>query len=98
MIRETYEETGLIVRSYHLLGIYSDPQLTVTPQPYYNGAHGQFVTAVFIVRKFDGEVKINQEVETWGWFDSQSLPAPLLRSHPIRIEDAFRFQGGFFVR
>lgn len=98
MIREVFEETGLIVRSYHLLGIYSDPDLTITPQPYYQGAHGQFVSAVFVVRNFEGEVKPNQEVETWGWFDLSSLPAPLLRSHPIRIEDAFRFQGGAFVR
>lgn len=98
MIREVFEETGLTVRSHELLGIYSDPLLTVTPHPYYQGAHGQFVSAVFIVRNFEGAVKINHEVETWDWFEFDRLPDPILRSHPIRIQDAFRFQGVSFVR
>lgn len=98
MIRETFEETGLVVRSFQLVGIYSDPDLTVTPQPYYQGSHGQFVSALFKVQDFEGEVRVNEEVEAWGWFHLNELPDPLLRSHPIRIEDAFRFQGESFVR
>lgn len=98
MVREVEEEVGLKVSQGCLLGIYSDPSLTVTPAPYYGEFHGQFVVATFLVTGFGGEVKPNEEVSKWDWFELRSLPFPLLRSHTIRVEDAFRFKGVPFVR
>jgi 8-oxo-dGTP pyrophosphatase MutT (NUDIX family) len=98
MIREVSEETGLLVVKSCLLGVYSDPDLTVTPNPYYGGFHGQFVVATFLVTEFQGEVCPNQEVDAWGWFGLEDLPTPMLRSHPIRVQDALNFQGVPFVR
>ena len=98
MKREVLEETGLVVTESCLLGIYSDPALTITPQPYYDGFHGQFVVATFLVTAFTGEVAPNHEVDDWGWFGLEDLPEPMLRSHPVRVYDALRFKGVPFVR
>jgi len=98
MIREVFEEVGLKVIAYQLLGIYSDPELTVTPVPYYENRLGQFVAAVFLVTDFGGQVTPNDEVDEWGWFSLDKIPEPLLRSHPIRIQDAFHYKGTPFVR
>lgn len=98
MIREVYEETGLIVTQSCLLGVYSDPKLTITPSPYYGNFHGQFVVATFLVTGFRGEVKPNHEVDLWGWFQLGELPEPMLRSHTVRIHDALNFKGVPFVR
>ena len=98
MVREVFEEVGLKVKQASLLGLYSDPQLTITPQPYYGEFHGQFVVATFLVTGFEGQVAPNEEVDEWGWFELKNLPSPMLRSHPIRVKDAFQFQGVPFVR
>lgn len=98
MVREVQEEVGLTVVRANLLGLYSDPLLTVTPTSYYGEFHGQFVVATYLVTEFEGSVSPNDEVGEWGWFEASSLPSPLLRSHSIRVEDAFRFQGVPFVR
>jgi ADP-ribose pyrophosphatase YjhB (NUDIX family) len=97
-VREVKEETGLTVVKFELLGIYSDPILTVTPLPYYGDRSGQFISATFLVTEFEGEVNPNHEVDQWGWFDLSDLPQPMLRSHPIRVHDALTFQGVPFVR
>jgi ADP-ribose pyrophosphatase YjhB (NUDIX family) len=96
--REVREETGLQVLSEELAGIYSDPDLTLSAEPSPEGWHGQFVVASFIVRRYEGEVEPNDEVDQWGWFSPQDLPAPMLKSHPVRIQDALRFNGRAFVR
>jgi len=96
--REVKEETGLTVLAGELLGIYSDPELTITPIPYYGDWHGQFLAATFIIHRFSGDVIPNEEVDLWGWYRPGNLPQPMLRSHPVRIQDAFRYQGVPFVR
>lgn len=98
MVREVHEETGLTVLSGVLLGLYSDPLLTTTPTPYYGDKTGQFVVATYLVTHFSGEVNPNHEVDAWGWFGVEQLPTPMLRSHPVRIQDAFEYQGVPFVR
>lgn len=98
LCREVAEEVGLEVRKAELLGIYSDPKITVTPEPYYDGRFGQFVAATFLVKEFVGQIKTNFEVDDWDWFTADNIPDPILRSHPIRVLDAFRFQGVPFVR
>lgn len=96
--RETREEVGLEIVSERLVGLYSDPALTVTEQPLEKGHHGQFVVALFLVTEFRGEVRPSHEVDAWEWFSPERLPSPMIKSHPIRVEDAFRFEGEVFVR
>lgn len=96
--REVAEEVGLTVHEERLVGIYSDPSLTVTAEPVANGLPAQFIAALFEVTRYDGEVRPNEEVDEWGWFDVATLPAPMLKSHPIRVADAFAFRGEVFVR
>lgn len=98
LCREVQEETGLIVVKGELLGVYSDPLLTVTPTAYYGDFHGQFVVATFLVTEFSGEVSPNEEVDEWGWFNQSNLPEPFLRSHPVRVQDAWKYRGVPFVR
>jgi len=96
--REVLEETGLRVEKAELIGIYSDPSLTVAAQPAADGWAGQYVVAAFLIREHTGEVSPNHEVSEWGWFPPGELPSPMLKSHPVRIQDAFQFRGPAFVR
>jgi 8-oxo-dGTP pyrophosphatase MutT (NUDIX family) len=96
--REVQEETGLHVMETELIGIYSDPALTIAAEPSADEVFRQYVVASFLVREFEGEINQNDEVDEWGWFPPDGLPNPILRSHPIRIDDAFRFDGKAFVR
>ncbi len=96
--RELNEEIGITVRAETLIGIYSDPNLTVTAEPMREGFHGQFVVASFLITDYTGPIQPNDEVDLWDWFPMNKLPDPIMKSHPIRIEDAFRFNGEVFVR
>jgi 8-oxo-dGTP pyrophosphatase MutT (NUDIX family) len=96
--REVREETGLRVLREQLVGIYSNPALTVSAEPSAEGWYGQYVVALFLVQEYDGPIRPNLEVAEWGWFAPDSLPSPMLLSHPIRILDAVRFSGSVFVR
>jgi len=96
--REVEEETGLKVVAQTLMGLYSDPTVTVTAEVLKGGFHGQFVVVVYKVANFSGEPNPNEEVDDWDWFNLDNLPDPLLKSHPIRIADAFAFNGKVFLR
>jgi 8-oxo-dGTP pyrophosphatase MutT (NUDIX family) len=98
-VRETQEEVGIRVNQAVLCGIYSDPKLTVS-QDVINpeGFHGQFVVALFKVLSYEGKIAPNDEVDDWDWFSPDNLPDPILKSHPIRVQDAFHFNGKVFVR
>lgn len=98
-LREANEEIGITVTEAVLCGIYSDPKLTVTVeklQP--EGYHAQFVVAVFKVLAYSGTISPNDEVDDWDWFNVEQMPDPILKSHPIRCVDAFKFNGTVFVR
>jgi mutator protein MutT len=96
--REMREEVGITVLSERLVGIYSDPALTVTVEVLEGGHHGQFVVASFLIIQFEGQIQPNDEVDKWGWFTMDTLPSPILKSHPIRIQDALSFTGESYVR
>lgn len=98
MAREVKEEVGLVVVKSCLLGVYSDPLLTVTQDVMPQGHRAQFVVATFLVTEFAGDVTPNDEVDLWGWFSPEELPTPMLKSHPIRAQDAFAFRGTAFSR
>lgn len=96
--REILEEVGIQITRYQLMGIYSDPAVTVTPNPVANGYHVQFLVALFRVTEFKGEIAPNFEVDAWEWVTPDKIPQPILQSHPIRVKDACEFKGGVFVR
>ncbi len=96
--REVLEETGLVVVDQKLLGIYSDPSVTISAEKNAGGYFEQFVVVCFIVLDYTGTVNPNDEVDEWGWFSFDQIPAPILRSHPVRIGDARNFRGEVFVR
>jgi len=96
--REVQEETGLTAKAIKLLGVYSDPSLTVTAEVLPAGYYGQFVVVAFLILEYEGHVSPNDEVDEWGWFSVEKLPTPMLKSHPVRIQDGYRFQGEAFVR
>lgn len=98
MVREVREEVGLVVLKSTLLGVYSDPALTVTQDVLPKGHRAQFVVVVYVVTDFEGEVAPNSEVDEWGWFAKGELPSPMLKSHPVRADDAFSFRGEPFSR
>ncbi len=96
--REVQEEVGLKVESLKLVGVYSDPELTVTAEPVSNGRRAQFIVALFLITQYSGEIRPNEEVDAWDWFPVDRLPAPILKSHPIRVLDAHAFKGEAFIR
>lgn len=96
--RECNEEIGIVVTDEKLLGIYSDPTLTVTERPLQDGYYGQFITATFLVLTYEGDIIPNHEVSEWAWFPEGNLPDPIMKSHPIRIRDAYQFTGEAFFR
>jgi len=96
--RELQEEVGIEVLAETLIGIYSDPSLTVTAEVLPEGHRGQFVVALFRVDKYLGEIAPNEEVDLWDWFTLDTLPQPMMKSHPVRIQDALRFEHEVFVR
>ena len=98
MRREVKEETGLHVMKERLIGLYSDPSLTVTAEVLPEGYRGQFVVAVFLVTEFSGEITPNEEVDDWDWFGFENLPEPMLKSHPVRVFDALKSKGEIFIR
>ena len=98
MRREINEEVGIVVEKERLIGVYSDPSLTVTSEVSQDGFRRQFLVVLFEVTKFRGEIKPNEEVDLWGWYSMSNLPEPMLRSHPIRVQDAIARSKEVFVR
>jgi hypothetical protein len=56
------------------------------------------LVVLFAVTQYEGEINPNDEVDQWGWYSAKSLPKPMLRSHPIRVEDAIAKSSHVFVR
>lgn len=98
IVREIQEEVGVEITRFELMGIYSDPKVTVTPNPVAEGFRVQFVVALFRVTEFKGEISPNYEVDAWDWFTPDTLPHPILPSHPVRVKDACEFKGNVYVR
>jgi len=94
--QEVQEEVGLAILEPRLAGIYSDPQYNCIDEK--NGDSHYFLVASFLITSFRGEVIVNEESERFGWFSPDALPSPMLKSEPIKIQDAVVFQGVPFVR
>ncbi len=78
--RETTEETGLVVNSLSLFGVYSGPEFFYT---YPNGDQVHNVSVVYQSSDFSGEPGTSDEHSAWDFFDPDHLPEPI--SQPIRV-------------
>ncbi|ADB57867.1 NUDIX domain-containing protein [Archaeoglobus profundus] len=78
LIREVKEETGLDVKPYRLIGVYSDPN---------RDPRGHFVSVCFIAIPKGGELKASSDAKDVGVFKLDSLPK-LAFDHNKMIEDA----------
>lgn len=69
--REVAEETGLRIFEPRVIGVVNDLETFRT-----DGVH--FVSAVVVVRKFEGEPRLMEpeKCEGWLWCDPQNLPQP----------------------
>ena len=67
-IRETYEETGIIVNKVRVISINNDKN---------EKAH--FVTINLLCEDFSGEAKVMEpdKITEWNWFDLDNLPEKL---------------------
>lgn len=71
-IRETREETGLIVDTTRLVGLYTSPDFNVT---YPNGHQAQQITACFATRTLDGRLRPqDDEILELRYFPREALP------------------------
>jgi 8-oxo-dGTP pyrophosphatase MutT (NUDIX family) len=96
-VRETLEETGLIVAVRRLIGVYSDPtHYCIASYP--DGTLVQYVNLVFECKITGGELMISDESTDIGFFDVHALPEPLLLSHKVRIADTLSRSPSVFVR
>jgi ADP-ribose pyrophosphatase YjhB (NUDIX family) len=96
-VRETREETGLIVVAKRLVGVYSDPANYCIAR-YPDGTLVHYVNLVFRCEIIGGQLERSPESTDVGFFDVGALPEPLLLSHKIRIEDALSNTSTVFVR
>jgi len=82
-VRETREETGLVVAPHDLLGVFSGPQLHTYP----NGDVVQSVVTVLVAGVVAGELTADgDETRALGWFALDALPDPLFAPHEPMLE------------
>ncbi|MDX8507386.1 NUDIX domain-containing protein [Mesorhizobium captivum] len=90
VIRETAEETGLVVSDVEPFGFGCDPQYETFRFP--NGDRTQFFVLMFCTRSFEGEAAVtDDESSAVGWFAVDSLPE-MLPNMERSIDAYFRFK------
>ena len=94
---EVKEEVGLTIKNEILLGIYSDPVLNILPDPV-TGEKRCFVSAVFLVKDFEGGVQITDEISEYGWFFQNEMPEGMIPAEAVKFQDSFGFKRTPFVR
>ncbi|MFD6176281.1 MULTISPECIES: NUDIX domain-containing protein [unclassified Isoptericola] len=82
-VRETLEETGLVVEPHDLLGVFSGPR----PHTYPNGDVVQSVVTALVAGVVAGELRADgTETVALGWFRLDALPTPLFGPHELMLE------------
>ncbi|MFE6969466.1 NUDIX hydrolase [Isoptericola sp. NPDC057653] len=82
-VRETREETGLVVEPRTLLGVFSGSRSHTYP----NGDVVQAVVVVFVARVVSGELTVDGvETRALGWFALDALPEPLFAPHVSMLD------------
>ncbi len=90
--RETFEETGLIVRAKTLKGVYSRYRAECA-----NGDKIQPMVALFGVEVIGGELKADgTETLELKYFGKGEIPEIYCKQHEDMIEDHFTGKNGFF--
>ena len=93
--REIMKETGLIIESLSLLGIYSGKDLIVEHPN--NDVVFEGVI-VFKAKKYSGEFNANpNESQELRFFNRENLPHDIWKSHKIRIEQWRKGQNSIYV-
>ena len=93
-VRETYEETGLIVEAKRLTGVYSRP---LAPSDGVATAR-HIVIVTFECRAIGGQLTLSEETTDIDWFSPDALPDSLWPFHRQRIADALAGQERAFAR
>jgi 8-oxo-dGTP pyrophosphatase MutT (NUDIX family) len=78
-VRETQEETGVLVEATGLLGVFSDPGHIVA---YTDGETRQEYEVILLGRPVDGAPAANDEASEVGWFDPGQLTS--IDIHPTQ--------------
>ncbi len=91
-IRETFEETGLVIAVKHLIGLYSKYF-----NEYPNGDKAQTICYSFKVDVIGGEFSIDNK-ETFGleYFSKDNLPNIFTKQHSDMINDFFQGKTGVY--
>ncbi|TYS67933.1 NUDIX domain-containing protein [Sutcliffiella horikoshii] len=96
-VREVYQDTGLVVDPYRLIGVYSDPESQTFEYP--DGRLVQFVTSYFEAEITGGTTtKKDPSLIELEFFAPNKLPHDLLPMHPRWLVDAFSDRPEAFVR
>lgn len=94
--REVKEETGLDILEATPIGIYSHPKYSLT---YPNGDEVQIFTLAFVVRKFRGELKIDEdETLALKYCAIEDLPDDILPIHRETIQDYEAYDENFILK
>ncbi len=88
-VRETLEETGMIVEVKRLVGVYSDPSnYAIRRNP--SGQIIHYITIVYEATLVGGRLQVSEESTDVGWFPVDQLPKEIAPAARIRIQDAIR--------
>lgn len=91
-VRETLEETGVLVRVERLVGVFNDPLIR-----YPNGDQVLYTAVTFLCRPIRGEPKVaDDESLQVRYFAPDALPDSLLGSHRHKIERALAQEAGAY--
>jgi len=92
VVRETWEETGLLVEPVRVLGVYGGPEFGVT---YGNGDRVTYVMSLFECRRLGGEERPDgEETLELGWFSEADLEGLRLPAWArLVLADVFRDRG-----
>lgn len=96
VVREVYEETGVIVQPERIIAVLAGEDHLVT---YENGDQVAVLATVFKCRPIAGEPRVNDhESLDVRYFPLDNLPDNLLARHRFRIEIALKQHAGAFFR
>ena len=96
--REVKEETGLKIFDPQLLGLYSDPELTLSQYLIKDKYFAHYIVMAFLVTRYEGTLRLNDEVVEFQWASPDHLPQPIFRANEVQIQDAVCFDGKVIVR
>jgi 8-oxo-dGTP diphosphatase len=95
MIREVYEETGLIVQPKRLVGVYGGKDYIYT---YPNGDTVAYINIVFQCEMIEGNLKQNDnESLDQCYVSTEDLPQPFIEPHRLLIDHALNQKDTYFA-